>query len=70
VAGRKYVANCSSSDLAYVIYTSGTTGNPRWWLSINISQFIYNFDDRLKETINLAQSDVKSDKLCVLYFLD
>jgi long-subunit acyl-CoA synthetase (AMP-forming) len=29
VAGRKYVANCSSSDLAYVIYTSGTTGNPR-----------------------------------------
>ncbi|HKX86723.1 MAG TPA: amino acid adenylation domain-containing protein [Flavobacterium sp.] len=54
--------NCKSSDLAYVIYTSGTTGKPKGVMVEHkaFSQFIYNFNDRLKETINLTQANVLS----------
>ncbi|MCV9934596.1 amino acid adenylation domain-containing protein, partial [Flavobacterium sp. LS1R47] len=51
-----------SSDLAYVIYTSGTTGKPKGVMVEHkaFTQFIYNFNDTLKDRGNSFERNVLS----------
>ena len=59
---RQPAPHSGSTDLAYVIYTSGTTGKPKGVMVEHkaFAQFILNFDDHLREKINLSQGNVLS----------
>ena len=50
------------TDVAYVIYTSGTTGKPKGVMVEHkaFSQFIYNFNDYLRDQLNTTSNNLLS----------
>jgi amino acid adenylation domain-containing protein len=54
--------SCNPKNLAYVIYTSGTTGRPKGVMVEHgaFSQFVYNFNDLLREEPDTKISGVLS----------
>jgi amino acid adenylation domain-containing protein/non-ribosomal peptide synthase protein (TIGR01720 family) len=55
-------SHCDVANLAYVIYTSGTTGKPKGVMvqHNSFSQFIYNFNDFIRDKIDFSKRDILS----------